>query len=140
MTKYSQIEIVENIICEYYSTDIKALLHKRRFLKVVEGRQIFHYFARKYTKFCLKEIAGYKGCELAHSSVVHSSKVVNNRIDTEKQYSERIELLNLRIKDRIEIEEFQTLADNSYKNKLIEEIINAKTINGIKIILQNRLN
>ena len=140
INKYTEIEIVENVICNYFVISPEILLKKTRIRKTIEARQIFHYLARKYTKFTLKEIANYKDANSDHSTVMHSTKVVGNMIETEKVYKERIDLLNTMIKDRIEIECFQTLADNSYKNKLIKEIINAKTINCIKIILQNRLN
>ena len=140
MTKYSQIEIVENIICDYFIISSESLIDRSRKRNIIEARQIFHYFMRNYTNFSFKSIGEYKNIGFDFNTIRHSIITVNNRIDTEKEYREKIELLDSMIKDRIEIECFQTLADNSYKNQLIKEIINAKTINGIKIILQNRLN
>lgn len=88
MTSDKVILIIET----FFNINIKI---KNRKIEIVKARQIAMYFIYYYSKkykweLTLKNI-GYLCGKKDHSTVLHSLKMVNNYIETEKDYREEIE-------------------------------------------------
>jgi len=72
------------------------MVTKTRKREIVFSRQLFHYFSRKYTNASLSAIGAHGGGK-DHSTVLHSCRVVENLIETDK----RIRLIVHDIKESI---------------------------------------
>lgn len=82
------IKKIEAIICagENLSPEtIHAISQKK---EVVQARQIISYFAKKETSLTLDKIGQYFGKD--HATALHSVKTVNNYIDTDSIYRNKI--------------------------------------------------
>ncbi|HPC37674.1 MAG TPA: helix-turn-helix domain-containing protein [Candidatus Paceibacterota bacterium] len=79
------VRLILNILCNNEMVDIIDVIGhpgkygKKRTNKLVCVRQLFCYFARKYTNMSLREIGNIVNYD--HCTVIHSLKVVNNEIE-----------------------------------------------------------
>ncbi len=79
------VRLILNILCNNEMVDIIDVIGhpgkygKKRTNKLVRVRQLFCYFARKYTNMSLREIGNIVNYD--HCTVIHSLKVVNNEIE-----------------------------------------------------------
>lgn len=96
--KDSAIDKIQRIVCEYYNINIEQLHTKTRERIIVQARQITHYFAYKMTNKDLREIGKTIG-KKNHATVIHSRKVVNNLMETDKEIKAQIEEIERKIKD-----------------------------------------
>ena len=81
---------ITSLVCEYYSSDIKLVLHSRR-KPFVFWRQIIYYILRKRYGFGFRiigEVFGYSNC-----TVQYGSKIVSEQIEVDKYVSEDISKL-----------------------------------------------
>ena len=95
------IDVVRNSVIEVTEIPWGYIMVLTRKGEVVQARQMTHYFLRKYTKLSLSvigKIAGNKD----HATVMHSIKVVNNLMSTEKAYKEIIDTIDSAIKKNID--------------------------------------
>jgi len=86
---------IKKTICEHYGINISKLNEYNRMRTVVEPRQLYHYFSRKYTNCSLQEI----GSPFDHATVLNSVKVVNNRLETEKPFNKLVETIQIQIEN-----------------------------------------
>jgi len=88
--KYLFIEEVKQIVALYFGIPLFNLSLKNKSRKIVEPRQVAHYFARKYTEesFALigKEIGG-----VDHATVIHSIKTIDDLIDSNRMFEKKIQ-------------------------------------------------
>ena len=75
-----QLEKILNIVSDYFEILKQDVKGKSRKSEYRLPRQIFHYFAKKYTKKTFEKIGEITNNE--YSSVIHSCKVINNYIFT----------------------------------------------------------
>ncbi len=75
---YSNISILKimEIVCKFSNVPTEHIKKNTRKTEIKEARQLFHYFAKKYTDFNLSIIGSY-AANGDHSSVIHSIKTVD---------------------------------------------------------------
>lgn len=87
------IDIIINEVSKKFNIAIPLMLCKKQDRSVVVPRQIAQYYAKKLTKLSFatigKEIGGKD-----HATIMNSYKIVNNLIDTNKEYKEEIHKLD----------------------------------------------
>jgi len=84
------IEKIELIVCNGEGLEPYQIHTKSREQKLCETRHKIMYFARIMTRLPLREIAGYFGQD--HATAMHSTKVVQNMIDTDGAYRANIKM------------------------------------------------
>ncbi len=90
--KQSPIEfkLIHKTVCDYFEKDEVGTLFPSQRREIVMVRQLSHKISRELLKKPLHEISNSLGCK-DHSTVLHSIKVINNLIDTDKAYKEDYE-------------------------------------------------
>ena len=106
------ISKIENIVCIGEGLDPSEIHVKDRYNEIKEVRQIIMYFARKMTNKSWKLIAGY--FNLDHSTGMHSFKTIQNLIDTDRQFRERMIRHENRLK-AIKIDKMVNIANDTFK-------------------------
>src|ERR1039458_1310126 len=84
ITKYA----IFNIVCKYFGRDTSEVLSKTRKIEILQVRQIYHYFAIKYTKESLEIIAATTNND--HATVINSRRRISNLIDTERLFKQKM--------------------------------------------------
>jgi len=104
--KYLEIEEIRQIVARYFSIPIYNLDLKTHKHEIVSKRQVAHYLCKIHTSESLSNIGKAIGNK-NHATVLNSSKIINNMIDTnslmigsEYRYSGIINDLNKMIKNR----------------------------------------
>jgi chromosomal replication initiator protein len=90
------VDFIQQMVSEFYNVEITSLCDNNRKRDVVEARQVSMYLARKFTKNSLKEIGKHFGGK-DHSTVLHSLKQVEDQLQVNKAYNDKIEELKKRI-------------------------------------------
>jgi chromosomal replication initiator protein len=115
--KVINVMSIQEVVCEYYSMDIRHIQTKSRKREVVQARQIAMYLARKYTKNSLSSIGEQIG-NRDSATVSHACKIITDLLNIDKGMRQCV--------DTIE----KALKFDSYKSKIIEKI-NIDTIEEI---------
>ncbi len=76
---------IKNKVSNYFKFPDGLIDKKTREREIVVKRQIAHYLSKKLTKDSLATIGKIIG-SVHHATVLHSCKVINNLIDTDKNY------------------------------------------------------
>lgn len=79
-------------VCEVAKIHVAAIQWKTKIHKVVEARQLCHYFAQKEYLWTPAEIAKEIG-NVSRSDVYHSVKAINNYIDTDPGFRKQFKTL-----------------------------------------------
>ena len=87
-THLTPIDIL-TVTHEYYNVEYKANKFKDRHREYINARMVGFYIIRTYTKMTLKGIAAL--CEKDHTSVLHSVKLVQALIETNKAFRAEVE-------------------------------------------------
>ncbi len=83
------IDEIQKMVCNFYNVTYDDLLSKTRKREIVQARQITMYLAKKFTKSSLKAIGEhFSGKD--HTTVIHSCQTVENLMDTDTAYKERL--------------------------------------------------
>jgi chromosomal replication initiator protein len=83
---------IENTVCEYIQctpTEINSKTRKRKF---VEGRQICHHISKKLNLASLS-IIGYRFGNKDHATVLHSNRLVDTLLKTDKNFQKKYKSL-----------------------------------------------
>jgi len=91
------IDVIQKVVSLFFNIKISDLKVKRKTKGYVVPRQIAMYLCRKLTNASLLEI-GEKFGGKDHSTVLHSIKKVEEKIEKETSFKEMIENLRVRIK------------------------------------------
>jgi chromosomal replication initiator protein len=91
------IDSVQKVVSNFFNIKISDLKVKRKYKSYVVPRQIAMYLSRKLTNASLLEI-GEKFGGKDHSTVLHSIKKVEERLEKENHFKEIIDDLQNRIK------------------------------------------
>src|SRR3954470_22992968 len=91
---------IKEAICEFYCIRRDEIEGRGRTAFVVLGRQIFCFFARKYTRASLRLIGSRIG-GLDHTTVIHAIRVTEQRAITRPLVRDDLDLLSLRIADKV---------------------------------------
>jgi len=92
------IKQIIQVVCEEYGLESWEIQRRTRKRYIREPRQVIHYFANKLTKMSLYGI-GEEAGKLTHATVLNSIKVVQNYIDTDKEFSVNMDRLRDCIKN-----------------------------------------
>ncbi len=90
------LQIVIDAVTRFYSVKLSDLQSKRRHKSITEPRQVCMWLARQHTRFSLEEIGGYFGGR-DHTTVMHSIRMVEQRMELEAQFAEQIQTLELQL-------------------------------------------
>ena len=90
-------DIIIRTVCESFNVQREIVLGKTRKIPLVTYRQYITYFLGQYLEIGLREVGRYT--DNKHSNVLHSNKVVENYICTNKHRREEIQ----RIKNKLNI-------------------------------------
>lgn len=85
--KLNPITIID-VVCKYHDIGIHDITLNFRDRYIVEPRQIAMYFIRKISKTPFKKIGEIFGKD--HSTVIHACKLVENLVDNNKEYENKI--------------------------------------------------
>lgn len=95
--KEISIDYIQKKVCEYFSLPTDVLQTKTRKREIVQARQIAMFFSKSMTKASLSSIGSVIGGK-DHATVLHACKTVANLIETDKQFRNQIEELEVKIK------------------------------------------
>lgn len=85
------LDLIIYKVSEYYNvTDIRLKTRKR---EILIPRQFAQYYAKNNTRHSLAVIGSYIGGK-DHATVMHSCKVINNLIETDKEYKNDFEYIS----------------------------------------------
>jgi hypothetical protein len=84
------------VVSEYYNMSSRALNQKTRKREIVQGRQICFYLGKNHTNLTLSALGKEFGKD--HATVKHGIKVVNNLIDTDRQISHDIRVIEAQVR------------------------------------------
>ena len=125
------IESIKSIICDFYKIHSNNLNRKSRKRTIVEPRQMYHYFARKYSDITFEKI----GHPYHYATVLHSENVVKDRLSTNTEFCKEVRdveqlLLNYYYTEIGSNDNFRNL-----KYDIIQQIIKAPDILSLNILL-----
>lgn len=90
------IEVIQKVVSNFFNMKISELKMKRKYKGYVIPRQVAMYLSRKLTSASLLEI-GEKFGGKDHSTVIHSIKKVEERMNQEPSFKQIVETLISRI-------------------------------------------
>ncbi|MCQ2286555.1 MAG: chromosomal replication initiator protein DnaA [Bacteroidales bacterium] len=82
--KEISIEYIQKVVCDYFGIAVDKINANTRKREIVQARQFCMFFAKKYTKLPLSTIGKYCG-DKDHATVLHSCRVIENLLDTDKK-------------------------------------------------------
>ncbi len=91
------VEYIQKVVCEYFRQPLSELCGKSRTKEIAHTRMIAMYFCHQWVKVPLKLI-GEKFGGRDHSTVIHASKAIQQRLKTDKAMALTIEEITARLK------------------------------------------
>jgi chromosomal replication initiator protein len=89
---YKEINEIVRKVCSYLKVRVESLNLPTRKREIVEARQISMYFSKQKTKDSLQKIGNEIGGK-DHATVLHACKTVNNLMETDKKFRDKIDEL-----------------------------------------------
>jgi chromosomal replication initiator protein len=86
------VEKIRDVVCDYFGLSVDKVLSKSRVREVTNARQIAMYLSKQMTKSSLSEIGRGVG-NRDHATVLHSCSVVNDLMDTDKEFKRNVQEL-----------------------------------------------
>lgn len=94
--KEVSIDEIQKVVADFFKISIEEMNSRSRKRDIVQARQIAMYFAKKYTPFSLTMIGQHIGNK-DHATVLHSCKIVNDLLETDKKFRQYIEDMDKKI-------------------------------------------
>jgi chromosomal replication initiator protein len=91
------IDDIINTVCQHFNVSTSAINSRSRKKDFVTARQVSMYLAQKYTKMPASRIGKLVGGR-DHSTVIHSCTKIEQRIKTERSFSDEIESIEVAFK------------------------------------------
>jgi hypothetical protein len=82
---------IDDVVSEVFEINKKKMYTRTRKREVVNARQVAMWFQEKYTNQSLSAIAMPYGRD--HATVLHAKKAVNNFIETEPSFREKVRMV-----------------------------------------------
>ena len=98
-TKNITINLIQDIVAEYYTVSVQDLKSQRRTRNVTYPRQVAMYLARKLTDMSLPKIGDEFGGR-DHTTVIHSCDKISNALENDITLENSIKVLTKKIKDQ----------------------------------------
>jgi chromosomal replication initiator protein len=92
------IEIIQRVVAEKFGLSLNDLKGPKRTQKIVLPRQLAMYIAREITEYTTTEVGEYFGGR-DHTTVMHSCKMIEERVQTDPSFESTIESLKRMIKE-----------------------------------------
>ena len=92
------LRAIEREICKHFECMPNELHIRNRKRKIINRRQLFHYFAYQYSKHNYGYIGNYGGGNFDRVTVLHSCNVVKSLVEVDKNYRADFLLLDQRLK------------------------------------------
>lgn len=104
ITEDISFDIIVELVCKEFGADREIVLSRTRLVEFLRPRQVIQYFCRKYLKVqnlyrkknnrkmslrIISELTNVTN----HATILSSIKLVNNLIDTEKDFKQKIEAI-----------------------------------------------
>ena len=90
------LQTIIDAVTRFYGVKLSDLQSRRRHKSVTEPRQVCMFLARKKTRFSLEEIGGYFGGR-DHTTVMHSVRIVDQRMGKDDDFASQVQLLDHRV-------------------------------------------
>ena len=84
------LEKIKEVVCGYFSVSEDSVASKSRVRDVANARHIAMYLSKQMTKKSLSEIGRVIGGR-DHATVLHSCSVVNDLMETDKDFRSHVE-------------------------------------------------
>jgi hypothetical protein len=103
--RFMSLRVIHAFVCEKTDIGFHDLFAVSRKREIVFKRQIFFFLARKITSMSLKTIGEYpllyNQSKNHHATVLHSSRVVNNLMYSNKTIRKQVSLLEKELKELV---------------------------------------
>ncbi len=97
------VEDIMSQVCAYCNVKKADIYTASRKANIVEVRQISMYLAHKYTKLSTSKIGALVG-NRNHTTVIHSVKTVENQLNTDAKFKQKVEEIEKNVKSHKPIE------------------------------------
>ena len=97
-TREITIDVIQKVVCDYFSLPIDSIQSHTRKREIVQARQLAMYFAKKKTKSSLA-IIGLQCGGKDHATVLHACKTIANLAESDKQVRHWVEEIEKRFND-----------------------------------------
>jgi chromosomal replication initiator protein len=97
-TREITIDVIQKVVCDYFSLPIDSIQSHTRKREIVQARQLAMYFAKKMTKSSLA-IIGLQCGGKDHATVLHACKTIANLAESDKQVRHWVEEIEKRFND-----------------------------------------
>jgi chromosomal replication initiator protein len=94
------LQNIISAVTNYYNVKLSDLQSKRRHKSITGPRQVCMWLARKRTRFSLEEIGAYFGGR-DHTTVMHSIRIVEERMGADTGFAAQIEKLDQTISNSV---------------------------------------
>ena len=91
------VEKIRDMVCDYFALPLDAVMSKTRKREIATARQVAMYLSKQYTKSSLSVIGKLIGGR-DHATVLHACRVVNDLMDTDKNFRMSVKELEQRLK------------------------------------------
>jgi len=140
MTSQTQVKIIECVVLDSMNISSKTLFERNRERRIVEPRQIFHYLALKHTLASLSYIRSFNVNKYNHATVIHSRKVISDRMDIDKKFRDTIEHLDTIIEERIMLAKKNNSTFKTTITNLVIEIFKCENKTDLNNLLKSYIN
>jgi chromosomal replication initiator protein len=83
------IEFIIEHVNKFFGVDVRTANRKR---EIVQARQTFHFLAKMFTRFSLKDIGGFV-LGYDHTTILHSIQTVKDLMETDMIYYDQVNTL-----------------------------------------------
>ena len=99
--RHQFINEVIDVVCDFYGFPRADLFHKSRFNSIVIKRQIIFWLLNNQKKYRFRWHELGAIFSLNHATAIHSIKVVSNYMETDKYFSDEMNILKQRANNLI---------------------------------------
>ena len=114
---------IGKVVSDFYEMNLTEVFEKTRKREITIKRQLIFYLCRKHTTLSFQNVSGafnfyIKGKTYDHATVLHSCNVVQNIMDTNKNFRKEVEFIESKVEKIILIFKKQPLTPQ--KKELLE--------------------
>ncbi|MCD8042078.1 MAG: chromosomal replication initiator protein DnaA [Tannerellaceae bacterium] len=96
--KQISIQMIQEIVCNYFNLEQSAIQTRSRKREIVQARQITMYLSKKYTDCSFSHIGKVVG-KKDHATVLHACKTIKDQIETSKSFRSAVEEIEGKLKN-----------------------------------------
>jgi chromosomal replication initiator protein len=96
LNNHITLQNITDLVTQYYNVKLSDLQSRRRHKSITGPRQVCMWLARRNTRFSLEEIGGFFGGR-DHTTVMHSTRIVDQRRGENAAYLAETDLLDERL-------------------------------------------